>query len=253
MYSRGQFAIVGKVGRKTLRLYEQEGILIPQKTNEENGYHYYGDDQLTELYQIRKYRKYGLTLTEIRNIITGSSDEKEVLNQRKLDLCHEIQENINIKNQIEKQLNESKKETNAKIYCTEVDIENFPVNNILYIKERVDLENLGMSVGKLYEIAANHNLTVLGTHYVRYDNIFNEDGDFQMQTCLPVKENFEDNCSRTENDYKCLHVTYRGGFSTIGNAHQVIKKYSESNHITLAGTIFEVYNKDMSTEVYYNI
>ena len=27
MYSRGQFAVIGKVGRKALRLYHEEGLL----------------------------------------------------------------------------------------------------------------------------------------------------------------------------------------------------------------------------------
>ena len=29
MYTRGQFAVIGKVGRKALRLYHEEGLLVP--------------------------------------------------------------------------------------------------------------------------------------------------------------------------------------------------------------------------------
>jgi len=41
MYIRGQFALIGKVGRKALRLYDEEGLLVPVAVNGENGYHYY--------------------------------------------------------------------------------------------------------------------------------------------------------------------------------------------------------------------
>ncbi len=41
MYTRGQFALIGKVGRKALRLYDEEGLLVPVAVNGENGYHYY--------------------------------------------------------------------------------------------------------------------------------------------------------------------------------------------------------------------
>ena len=29
MYTRGQFAVIGKVGRKALRIYDEEGLLVP--------------------------------------------------------------------------------------------------------------------------------------------------------------------------------------------------------------------------------
>ena len=53
MYTRGQFAVIGNVGRKALRLYEEAGILIPACVNEENGYHYYEPQQLADLEKIK--------------------------------------------------------------------------------------------------------------------------------------------------------------------------------------------------------
>ena len=49
MYTRGQFAIIGKVGRKALRIYHEEGLLVPAFVNGENGYHYYEESQLAVL------------------------------------------------------------------------------------------------------------------------------------------------------------------------------------------------------------
>lgn len=258
MYSRGQFAIIGKVGRKALRLYEEEGILVPQKINVENGYRYYDENQFEKLYRIQKYRKYGLALAEIRDILTGLVDEEETLDKRRIKISHEIQESISIKNQIEKQIGEADagvKSRNNKIQtnCGAVEINTFPARNILFRYEKIDLEHLGMSVGKLYEMAAHNGITVLGTHYVRYDDIFDGDGEFQMQTCLPISGIYLDDCWRQEEECKCLHIIYSGGFSTVGKAHQIIKEYAETNHIELNGTAFEVYNSDMSAEVYYKI
>ena len=56
MYTRGQFAVIGNVGRKALRLYEEAGILVPACVNEENGYHYYTPQQLADLEKIKAYR-----------------------------------------------------------------------------------------------------------------------------------------------------------------------------------------------------
>ena len=65
LYTRGQFAVMGNVGRKALRLYHEEGLLVPVSINEENGYHYYDDMQLVALYRIKRLRKLGLSLFEI--------------------------------------------------------------------------------------------------------------------------------------------------------------------------------------------
>ena len=65
MYSRGQFAIIGKVGRKALRIYHEEGLLVPAFINRENGYHYYDGSQLEVLEKIKRLRKIGLSLYEI--------------------------------------------------------------------------------------------------------------------------------------------------------------------------------------------
>ena len=63
MYTRGQFALLGNVGRKALRIYHEEGLLVPVMINEENGYHYYDESQLLTLEKIKRLRKIGLSLT----------------------------------------------------------------------------------------------------------------------------------------------------------------------------------------------
>ncbi len=53
MYTSGQFAMIGNVGRKAIRLYREEGLLVPTSKNEENGYYYYDESQLSRLKLIR--------------------------------------------------------------------------------------------------------------------------------------------------------------------------------------------------------
>ncbi len=81
-YTRGQFAVMGNVGRKALRLYHEEGILVPVYINEENGYHYYDESQLETLEKIKKFRKIGLSLFEIKQILDGKVDETEIIDSK---------------------------------------------------------------------------------------------------------------------------------------------------------------------------
>ncbi|KPU42266.1 multidrug-efflux transporter 1 regulator [Oxobacter pfennigii] len=51
MYRIGMFSKLGKTTIKTLRYYDEVGLLTPAYVNEENGYHYYATDQLFKKYR----------------------------------------------------------------------------------------------------------------------------------------------------------------------------------------------------------
>ena len=57
MYTSGQFALMGNVGRKALRIYRDEGLLVPSSINKENGYYYYDESQLITLEKIKRLMK----------------------------------------------------------------------------------------------------------------------------------------------------------------------------------------------------
>lgn len=82
MYTSGQFAMIGNVGRKAIRLYREEGLLVLAKINEENGYYYYDESQLSRLETIKRLRSVGLSLFEIKQILNGEVSEKDILSSK---------------------------------------------------------------------------------------------------------------------------------------------------------------------------
>ena len=241
MYTSGQFAMMGNVGRKALRIYREEGLLIPVMTNEENGYHYYDESQLSTLETIKRLRSIGLSLFEIKQIINGEADEKDIVKSK-------IKETDDLLKDMKEMLSD-KKTVIEEAPAEEPDIRPFEKCTCLYIDENVELEKLGISVGKLYEKAARAGVEPVGSHFVQYDRL-DDEAKFSMRTCLPVAE-------RASNDTveicegRCLHLNFKGGFSKVYDAHQVINKYAQENNIRLSARAYEVYNKDMSVDVYY--
>ena len=128
------------------------------------------------------------------------------------------------------------------------DIRPFEKCACLYIDENIELENLGMSVGKLYEKASREGINTTGNHFVIYDGISDE--DFSMKTCLPV-EGYTGSDSIEVFEKKCIHLHFNGGFSKVSQAHRIIKDFADYKKLQVSGRIFEVYNKDMSVDVYY--
>ena len=209
MYTRGQFAVMGNVGRKALRLYHEEGLLVPVYTNEENGYHYYSEEQLADLDRIKRLRKAGLSLYEVRQILEGRASEQEIIESR----IHET-------NQLLRELKEYEKGNNAEKDVTpaeSIDTVPFDMGQCIYVAENVEREDLGMSIGKLYEKAAREGLGIRGE----------------------IREK------------ECIHAKHTGGFSTIWKTHRRIRQYAEENGIALTDRVYEVYHKDMSADVYY--
>jgi DNA-binding transcriptional MerR regulator len=241
MYSRGQFAVMGNVGRKALRLYHEEGLLVPAYTSEENGYHYYSDEQLLILERIKQYRKLGLSLYEIKQIINGNADEKEILESK-------IIETDNLLKEIKEYSQESNREDGTITEEQKVDITAFGSYNCIYVIENIERENLGMSIGKLYEKASREKIDVDGDHFVIFDKL--DKPEFTMTTCLPVK-NYGGYDSIEIYEEKCLHINFKGGFSKVWKAHKQLKKYAEEKGIELKDRIYEKYNKDMSVDIYY--
>ena len=241
MYTSGQFAILGNVGRKALRLYREEGLLVPAFTNDENGYHYYEESQFSVLETIKRLRSIGLSLFEIKSIINGEADEKTVISGK-------IKETDSLLSDMKEMLGDKQKSV-GEIITSEPDLRPFPKAVCLYIDENVDLENLGMSVGKLYERASKAGLEVGGSHFVRYEGL-NDEASFAMRTCLPII-GYEGEDTVTVSEEKCLHLNFQGGFSKVSEARKAIIEYSREHDFKLSDRAYEVYNKDMSVDLYY--
>lgn len=243
MYTSGQFALMGNVGRKALRIYRDEGLLVPSSINKENGYYYYDESQLITLEKIKRLRSIGFSLFEIKQILNGKADEKDILSSK----IKETEKLINDMKDIFLNMNPKVE----KKQLSEPDIRPFNKCTCLFIYENVDLENLGMSVGNLYEKALRLGINIAGNHFVLYEGL-NDETAFSMKTCLPVSNyTGEDTVDMFEE--KCLHISFNGDFSNISHAHQIIHKYSMNHGIKLLDKAYEVYNKDMSVDVYYPI
>lgn len=259
MYTRGQFAVIGNVGRKALRIYHEEGLLVPAEINEENGYHYYDESQLADLEKIKRLKKLGLSLFEIKQIFDGKANEDEIVASKIKEademlkemkqLAGEEQYKSQNKNdiQIQKQVQNLNGELESH---DEPDIASFEIEKCIFVEENVELENLGMSVGKLYERAAHEKMDVVGSHFVRYEGML-KDEEFKMITCLPVSGYSGDDTMEIH-EKECLHLKFTGGFSRVSKAHEIIHKYAEKQGIQLTDRVYEVYNKDMSVDVYYS-
>jgi DNA-binding transcriptional MerR regulator len=91
MYRIGLFSKISKTTIKTLRYYDEVGLLHPAYTDEENGYRYYTTEQLVMLHRITALRQIGFSVDEVLCILNGGN-VTEILQQRKVEIENELSE-----------------------------------------------------------------------------------------------------------------------------------------------------------------
>ncbi|HEY4396812.1 MAG TPA: MerR family transcriptional regulator [Acidimicrobiia bacterium] len=69
MFGIGAFARVGQVSVRTLRHYDDLGLLPPAQVDPQTGYRWYRADQLQRLNRILALRDLGLPLAEVRKVV----------------------------------------------------------------------------------------------------------------------------------------------------------------------------------------
>lgn len=85
-YTVQKLAKLAGVSTRTLRYYDEIGILKPARINS-SGYRIYGQNEVNRLQQILFYRELGVNLTDIKQIMTNPAfDESEALKEHREQL-----------------------------------------------------------------------------------------------------------------------------------------------------------------------
>jgi len=69
MYTIGEVSQICGIAVKTLRYYDEEALVVPDRRDPQNNYRYYSQEQICELVAVRDLRKLGFHIEEIRGVL----------------------------------------------------------------------------------------------------------------------------------------------------------------------------------------
>lgn len=97
MFTIGEFARLGGVSIRTLRHYDEIGLLPPAAVDPDTGYRGYSAAQLGQLNRIVALKELGLTLGQVRLLLAGVTLDqlRGMLILRRAQLEHELQQHKN--------------------------------------------------------------------------------------------------------------------------------------------------------------
>jgi DNA-binding transcriptional MerR regulator len=97
MFSIGDFARLGGVSVRTLRHYDEIGLLRPTTVDPDTGYRGYSAAQLGQINRIMALKELGLSLTQVRVLLDGVTlgELRGMLLLRRAQLEHELDQHNN--------------------------------------------------------------------------------------------------------------------------------------------------------------
>ena len=121
MFRIGQLAGIYKISGKTLRYYDELGLLKPQYVDQMTGYRYYTSSQIPVLNEIFLLKEMGLSLKEIAYLMQREEEKdntvlKGVLDLKQMELDRQIQEKTDDCT-LEKEAGRRRKNRNLRAEC----------------------------------------------------------------------------------------------------------------------------------------
>lgn len=93
MLKIGEFAVLAELSIKTLRYYDDIGLLKPVYVDPENGYRYYDYTQLARAYRLSVFKSMGMALNEIAELLDGKMSPgptRRFLRTKRLSLLDQL-------------------------------------------------------------------------------------------------------------------------------------------------------------------
>ena len=249
LYKIGMFAAMNHVTVKTLRFYEEQGLLTPALIHPETGYRYYTLSQMSVLHQITALKLAGFTLEEIAHINSGA-DEEAVLLKKKAELLAKIADLTRQIAVVDGYLSKKKTDLSAPVL-----IKTIPETTVAYM--RIRLESYDSLFDRMPEMGvlmekAGCKCALPEYCFTGYLEPGYRDGDILVEICESVvaaKKETGELRFKTLPEVQAACIFHKGSYRTFSESYEAVLRYIEENGYEIAGEIREsyidgVWNKD---------
>lgn len=248
MYSIGEFSKIGSVSTKTLRYYDEIGLLKPAYIDEENRYRYYSEAQVDTILFISELKTYDLRLEQIKAILEkeDSSLLEHFLRQRMEQLDEAIQGSIRLRRSIEQKVLEiqSGGRMMEQKFDLVVEAKEFTPVRVMSQTAAIEITQVGTVIGKVFEAIFKNGLKPSGPVMVFYLDKEFQPENANVEVCVPVADGDDiQNIDGVKmvNTGLCATCTYVGPYSKMGKAYAAVMKWIEENDYEVRYAPYDVY------------
>jgi DNA-binding transcriptional MerR regulator len=271
----GDFARLCRVTVKTLRHYDQIGLLVPAEVDPFTGYRYYSLEQLQTMNRILALRELGFSLDEIQTLLSenlSALEMQKIFRSKQAEIEARINEEQERLRRIRARLRVIEKEVGS-MSEYEVTLERQDPMKILSLRDTIpSYADLGRLWGELmsFTTANRINWAVDGQLGRRYGTIYHnseEEAGIDAEVFVMLEDGVERGMensmvgimeggsqssgegrvkARDLQGYETVASTiHRGSYDLLGEAYSALFRWIERNGYEPAGPHIELYIKSI--------
>ncbi len=225
-YQIGEFSLITRLSVKTLRFYQERGILSPSRTDPMTGYRYYDEAAAARAHAVRELKELGFSLDDIKDILSLCGEDEEIipfLQKQREELTKKIKEFRAMEKRIADfiRYQEEMKTMNIDKNIT---IKDLPEMRIASIRYRGRYDDVGKYIGKLMKQAGRY--AAGGPFCLYHDPEYREDGA-DIELCVPVKQDVNQGgvATRVLEGTRAVTIVHQGPYSALGESYQKVTDY----------------------------
>lgn len=249
MLKIGDFSKFSRVTIKTLRYYDEIGLLKPVEVDPQTGYRYYSTDQLSQLNHIIGLKDLGLSLEEICHLMAANPSKETLITliktKRERALTHLKEEKHRIK-RIDAWLRQVEKEGSMPNH--DVVIKKIEIMTVASV--RGILPNYG-EISKLFKdlcpYLSKKRINFCGPPMALYFDTEYKEKNVDAAIAIPVTGNFPETekikLQKLPQVDQMACIIHQGPYEKLHDTYQVILTWIEDNGYQITGVNREIYLK----------
>lgn len=248
VFTIGGFSKLSRVSVKTLRYYDQVGLLKPARVDRFTNYRYYSVEQLPRLNRILALKDLGFSLEQIARLLDEglSADQlRGMLRMRQAEIQQTVREEQERLARVEARLNQIERE--GIVPKEDVVIKRAEPLHVATVRDIApSYSQLGSLFGELYGFLAETGAECTGPAMTIYHDTDYRESDVDVEVCAPVDASVSGNDRVSVRDLPgveqmaCLVHTgsYNQGFT---EPYGILMNWVEANGYRINGPNREIY------------
>lgn len=258
----GRFAKASRLSVKSLRNYDESGLLPAVHVDSQSGYRYYAVTQLARADAIRSLRMVGMPLALIAETLDGEEPERSLMSH--LETLEQQRDELN------RQALELQRRIDLKEYIMTLDITittqpALTVATWRTITTYSDIfEHIPEGFGRVMTVLGQLDIAPAGIPFTIFHLAPDGDTEGDIATAVPIQETFD-----PDSGVECIQlpatptasVTHSGSYANMGGSYATLVTWIQEHGHSIAGPAREIYlnspaevdEAELRTEIHFPI
>ncbi len=253
--SIGKFSLLTRLSKKALRLYDENGLLVPKAKEYLTGYRYYTSEQIEVGIKIKNLCEIGFSLKEVKQLLSFEAKDdfdsiENLFNKKIIEVKNEFERLKKVEKVL---LSQKKHKRLLKMSFSDLEIKKVPAVRVISMREKGKYEEvIPKLIGELFGFAFNEDNKRSHVAVTGPPMLICHDGEYKkiadIECAVPISGkvvmNREDINVRTLEECEVISTIHKGRYQDVGPSYDKIVTYARKNNLELQIPARELYLND---------